>query len=81
MRGLLTYCVGIDDFILWVDVDVASFVLPGFHGEEQQVELGVANLGHFGEVHPHECGGQCLRHDEFVTRVKVLPFPLWQGAP
>ena len=40
----LTDGVGVDDLVLGVDVDLAALVLPRLDGQQQQVELRVADL-------------------------------------
>jgi len=49
---------------------------PGFDGQQKEVELDVADLGHLREGHAHEGGGQGLGDDELVARVQVITFPL-----
>ena len=40
-----TDCVWIDDLVLGIDVDFSPFVLPGLDGQEEQIELSVADIG------------------------------------
>ena len=40
----LTDGVGVDDLVLGVDVDLAALVLPRLDGQQEQVELRVADL-------------------------------------
>ncbi len=46
----LTYCVWVYDLLLGVDVDLPSLVLAGLDGEEEKVQLGVAQLGNLGKT-------------------------------
>ena len=47
---LLTNCVGVDGHVLGIDVDLAALELARLDGDQQQVQLGVAELGNLHVV-------------------------------
>lgn len=75
LRINLTYCIGLNFFVLRVNADIPSLVFPCLDGQQEEVQLDVADFGDFGERHPDEGGRQRLRDDELVARVEVVLLP------
>ena len=72
----LTYGVRVDDHVLGVDEDVPALELPGLDGQQEEVELGVAEVRHLPELHPDEGRGEGLGQDHLVAGDEVVRLPL-----
>ena len=55
-----------DLLVLWVDPDLASLILPGLHGYQDQVQPQINNLGYFLEGEANKCWGESFGQNDFV---------------